>query len=335
MAKSANQKLRLLYLRQLLLQKTDEEHPMSTQEIIDELSSCGISVERKTVYDDLASLEAFGMDITKIKGASTGYFVGERSFELPELKLLVDLVGASRFITYKKSRELIGKLEKLASINQARLLQRQVHVSDRVKTMNESIYYNVDMIYNGIEQNKKISFQYFEYTINCDASRYTATKEIKLKKNGEPYVISPFILSWSESNYYLVGYDEKSGIMKHYRVDKMKNITVTGEDRTGGSEFSKLDMSLYSNKLFGMFGGKEEHIKLAFKNELAGVVIDRFGNDITMKYFDDESFFIDIGLVVSPQFFGWLAGLAGKAKIVSPEYVAQSYKAQLRLACEA
>lgn len=323
MPKSSNQKLKLLCLKQVLLEKTDEEHPLTIAQIISELEQrYGVSAERKSLYEDFEALKLLNVDVIKTADKSTGYYIGTRDFELPELKLLVDLVGASKFITYKKSRELMSKLELLASVHQAKLLQRQIHVSDRVKTMNESIYYNVDMIHNGIDQNKKINFLYFEYTVS---------KESKFKKNGAPYIISPFALSWSDDNYYLVGFDSEAKMIKHYRVDKMKSISVTKEAREGAEEFAKHDMSIYSRKFFGMFGGREENVKLLFKNELAGVVIDRFGKDIALKPYNESDFYVDTALVVSPQFFGWIASFGGKAKILSPSKVNDEYKRYITL----
>ena len=231
MPRSSNQKLKLLYLLKILSEETDEQHYMNARELIARLGQYGIRAERKSVYDDLERLQEFGYDIIHTKtGEGSGYYLGGREFELAELKLLVDVVQASRFITLKKSRQLIHKLERLAGRNEAACLQRQVYVAGRVKTENESIYYNVDSIHNAITENKKIMFQYFQWNLK---------KEMELRHNGEMYHISPWGLSWNDENYYLVGYDSEDQMIKHYRVDKMLKIRMSDEPREGKKYFEK------------------------------------------------------------------------------------------------
>ena len=219
MAKSEKQKLKLLYIMQCLTEKTDAEHSVTTQEIIDYLALQGINAERKSIYTDIDLLIDYGMDIVKNSGRSGGYTLVSRQFELAELKLLVDAVQSSKFITTKKSRDLIGKLETLCSKYEAGQLHRQVVVTNRNKTVNENIYYNVDIIYNAIAENVKIQFQYFEWDVN---------KEMHLRRNGKVYEVSPWLLTWDDENYYLVGYDSEADTLKHYRVDKMTDIALTG-----------------------------------------------------------------------------------------------------------
>lgn len=238
MPKSANQKLRLLFEREILLRETDEENPITTKQLISRLEDCGVQAERKTIYSDIESLSLYGMDIIKVSGKNGGYYVGERDFELPELKLLVDAVQTSKFITKKKSAELIGKIERLTSKYQAQVLHRQVYVSARIKNMNESIYYNVDKIYQGIDENKQIEFFYMEY--NLDKKRVP-------RRNGKRYKISPYALTWNDDNYYLIGYDGQSDTIKHYRVDKMENIVVLKENREGETN---IDIGEYSKRYF-------------------------------------------------------------------------------------
>ncbi len=218
MPRSANQKLKLLYLMQFLLEKSDENHPLTVQQMIDELACNDIKAERKTLYDDVEALRRFGLDVVAIRGKTTGYYIGSRDFEIPELKLLVDSVQSSKFITEKKTFDLIKKLESLASVYDARLLQRQVYVRNRVKSMNESVYYNVDEISNAITQNRAVRFRYFDYTV---------TKERRFRKDGAWYEISPFSLMWDDENYYMLGYDAAAEKLKHYRVDKMTEISVS------------------------------------------------------------------------------------------------------------
>lgn len=319
MAKSANQKLKLLYLLRFLMQNSDEAHPLSMAQIIEELANNGISAERKSIYDDIEALRLFGVDIVQLKGKNGGYYIGERDFELPELKLLVDSVQSSKFITQDKTYKLIKKIESLASIYDGQLLQRQVFVTNRVKSMNESIYYAVDVISDAITKNRKIRYQYFEYTVE---------KERRLRHGGKFYEISPFSLIWDDENYYMLGWDSEAGKMKHYRVDKMQKVSLSDDEREGVEEFEKFDMSAYSKTVFGMFGGTEQKVKLRFSNRLVGVVLDRFGRETTIIPDGDEHFTVTLSVVVSPQFFGWIFGFGSDVEILSPEEVRKEMKKQ-------
>lgn len=313
MPRSANQKLKLLYLMRYLLDNTDEEHPVSTNQIIHYLDQFGISAERKSIYDDIETLRTFGLDIERVEsGRNSGYYIASRKFELPELKLLVDSIQSSKFITHKKTAQLIKKIETLASIHEAQLLQRQVYVANRVKTMNESIYYNVDEIHTGISQNRKIQFKYFEYTV---------TKERRLRKDGAFYVMSPYALTWDDENYYLVAYDSEAGIIKHFRVDKMSDIFVMDEPRDGREAYEQLDMAVYSRKVFGMFSGEEQSVQLRFANYLVGAVLDRLGRDVMIIPDGEEHFTVRTNVVVSPQFFAWICGFGDGVQILSPDDV--------------
>lgn len=316
MPKSFRQKLKIIYLMEAFQRKSDEEHPLTVNDLITYLKEYGISAERKTIYDDIEMLRIYGMDIVNRREKPSGFFLASREFQMPELKLLVDAVQSSKFITQKKSRQLIHKLESLTSEYEARKLQRQVYVGSRVKTMNESIYYNIDQIHDAISGNFQISFQYYEWTVS---------KEMRLKKDGERYRISPWELIWKDENYYLVGLDENSGIVKHYRVDKMLEILVEKEQRNGKGFFRDFDAAKFASRTFGMFGGREESVRLVFENRLVGVVIDRFGHDVMIHKQDEEHFAIQIRVNVSSQFFGWLAGLGSGAVITSPENVRKEY----------
>ena len=223
MPRSSFQKLKIIYIMEYLLKNSDEDHAVTTSQIIAYLKSHDITAERKTIYSDIDALRDFGLDIIQVsEGNNHGYYVASRDFELPELKLLVDSVQSSKFITHKKTLSLIKKIEKLASIHSAQLLNRQVFVKNRIKTMNESIYYNVDEIHNGISSNRKIRFLYFEYNV---------AKERVYRHGGAYYVVSPFAMTWDDENYYMVAFDSAAGIIKHYRVDKMEKITVLDEER--------------------------------------------------------------------------------------------------------
>ncbi len=320
MAKSSNQKLKLLHILKLFYQNSDEDHPLTMAQIIDSLKVSGIEAERKSIYDDFEALRLFGIDIESIRTNTTAYYIANRSFELPELKLLVDSVQASKFITKKKSFALIKKIENLTSIYEAQSLRRQVYVTNRIKTMNESIYYNVDIIHDAISHNHQISFQYFEYAI---------TKERQLKKNGDRYIVSPFALNWDDEKYYLIGFDAAAGEIRHYRVDKMLSIEETQNGREGQDQFSQLDMAVYAQKTFSMFTGNEQNVTIEFANSMVGPVIDRFGKDIMIIKSDQDHFTITVNVAVSPQFFAWLFGLADKVRVIAPPEVAEQMKMQL------
>lgn len=321
MPKSEKQKLKLLYIMQLLTEKTDENHMVTTQDIIKYLAANEITAERKSIYTDMDLLIEYGMDIIKVKERTNAYYLASRQFELAELKLLVDAVQSSKFITTKKSRELIGKLETLCSKNDARQLHRQVVITNRNKTVNENIYYNVDMIYNAIAENVKVCFQYFEWSVN---------KQMQLRRGGKLYEVSPWLLTWDDENYYLIAFDNESGIVKHYRVDKMLKIKLSVEKREGKEAFKNFDIASYSQKTFGMFAGEEEIVTLCCKKELTGVIIDRFGKDVSMQKKDEEYILVRVKVAVSRQFFGWLTGLGQAVRIESPERIVQEYQKHLQ-----
>ncbi len=317
MPKSSNQKAKLLYLMKILLDNTDEEHGLTLSEISALLLNYGITAERKALYSDIEELRLFGIDIEMQKGKNSTYRVVSRDFEIPELKLLVDAVQSSKFITHKKSAELIKKIEGLASRHAAIELQRQVFVANRIKTMNESIYYSVDILNEAINKNRQISFQYFDWDEN---------KKKVLRHSGERYVISPWALSWDDENYYLIGFDSKTNDKKHFRVDKMLSIKIEEMARDGQSAFDKFDVALYSKKTFSMFSGREENVTLLCKNSLAHIMIDRFGNDISFFKVDSEHFKFTVKVSISPLFLSWLVNFKDNVKILSPDSVISDFK---------
>lgn len=317
MPKSANQKLKLLYIARLLMRKSDENHLISTAQIIEELDSEGISAERKSIYDDIEALRFFGLDIIQVKGRNGGYYLGERDFELPELKLLVDSVQSSKFITQNKTYDLIRKIESLASVYDGQLLQRQVYIQNRVKSMNESVYYAVDAISDAITQNRQITYKYFEFNIK---------KERVYRHDGQLYKVSPFALVWDNENYYMIAWDSAAEKMKHYRVDKMYGVTMADEKREGTAAFEKTDMSAYTKSVFGMFGGNAEKVKLRFANGLAGAVIDRFGRDAMIIKDGEDHFTVTVDAVISDQFLAWVFAFGTRAEILSPENAREEMK---------
>ncbi len=319
--KLSHQKLKLLYLMKILLEQTDEEHTLTVPQMIEELAKRGIPAERKSIYDDLEYLKLFGVDLCSRKTKTHDYFVGSREFELPELKLLVDSVQSSKFITHKKSMELISKIEKLTSKANAKSLHRQVFVSNRVKTFNERIYYNVDKIHSAIAENRQITFKYFDLNVN---------KEKVYRKEGNNYHETPVALTWDDENYYLITYKEKYDDFTHYRVDKMEEINITDDARVLPDE--KFDLSLYVKSVFAMFGGEETEVSIQFENELAGVVFDRFGLDIPIIKTGSEHFICKVKVAVSPHFLAWIMSFGKRAKVISPDYVKEEmYKMIMEL----
>ena len=322
MSRGANQKFKIYRLAQIMLERTDEEHYLTMPEIIAALKEYDIPADRKSLYADLKDLETLGIEV---EGAQIGqryrYHVLNHPFELAELKLLVDAIQSSKFITERKSNALIKKLEKLVSKYDAMKLQRQVYVSGRIKTMNESIYYTVDAIHNAISQNKKIRFQYFQWNVK---------KEMELRHGGAYYHISPWGLSWDDENYYLIGYDSDAEQIRHYRVDKMLRIQMSKEEREGREHFKKLDMADYARKSFGMFRGEEQQVKLLVNNRMAGVIIDRFGKEVMMIPADADRFRVSVDVHVSPQFLSWIISLGDDVKIIGPEDVVERMKDEIR-----
>ncbi len=320
--KRSNQKLKILYLMKILMEKTDEKNGITMQDILQNLLNYGIEAERKSIYNDIALLNDYGMDIiSEQKNNTKYYYLLNRSFELAELKLLVDSVQSSRFITKKKSDELIGKIASLASENEALQLKRQVYVTNRVKSDNETILYNVDSIHKAIADNVKITFRYFNWTVE---------KTRELRHGGALYSVSPWMLSWDNENYYLVAWDDKDEVIKHFRVDKMLDINVTETKRDGKDVFEKLDKASYTEKIFGMFAAKEETVRLLCENRFAGIMIDRFGKDIIMIRTDDNHFTVNINVAVSSQFLAWVISLGAGIKITGPEDVLDKVRLEIK-----
>ena len=322
MPKSSNQKLKLLYLQKILLEKTDDDHAITMSDIINELKGYGIRAERKSIYDDIECLKAYGMDIVSFQENKSFYYrVVSRPFELAELKLLVDTVQSSKFITKRKSNELIRKIEGIASLYEASKLQRQVYVTKRVKTMNESIYNNVDRINEAIADDRRISFQYF---------KWDADKKQVPRNGGNSYNVSPWALSYNDENYYLIAFDSDAKKIKHFRVDKMKRIVTSDEKRdNGGSEYRQFDMAVYAGRVFGMYGGNDETVTIECVNDLAGVMIDRFGQDVMMVRSDDEHFRVNVRVAVSLQFLGWIIALGEGARIMGPQSVIEAMNKEI------
>jgi predicted DNA-binding transcriptional regulator YafY len=313
--------LKTFYLLEILLQMTDEEHPLKSVDMIRILEDTyQIRLNRTTVYAQIHKLMDAGVDIVRRDEEPSGYYVASRRFELAELKLLVDAVQSSKFITVKKSQQLIRKLETLCSRDQARQLSGQVTVLNRSKTPNETIYYNVDMIHSAIFGNHQITYQYAEWTME---------KTVNLRHGGIFYNVSPLHLLWDDENYYLIGYDERSGSVRHYRVDKMRNMAIQEDARSQEALAQAVDVAAFSRKTFGMYSGEDVQVHLQGRKHLAGVVLDRFGTDIWMRPLNKDEFSAQVTVTVSRQFFGWLTAIGKELKLVGPEQVKEQYRQYL------
>lgn len=323
MAKKSNQKAKLLVLYQLLQKKGDEEHPISTPELIQALDREGIPAERKSIYTDMETLRDFGLDVQLRKGKNGGWFVGERDFELPELKLLVDAVQSSRFISRKKSEALIRKLSALTSEHQAKQLRRQVYVDRRVKTDNESVYYAIDRLHAAIAAARAVSFQYFDYN---------AHREKVLRREGKRYIVSPYGLIWSDENYYLVGWEHGGTALRHYRVDRMASLTMTGLPREGDETCRDFDLAEYGKRHFHMFSGREGKVRLRCESSFVNVMLDRFGPEAMLIPDGEDHFVLTVDAVVSPQFYGWLFGLGKAVRLTAPDWAVEEYREMLETA---
>ena len=326
MAAGDNQKLKMLYLVKIFSEETDDSHALSLQEIVDRLEAYGVNAERKTLYKDFGELEKFGLEIlSEQSGRNVLYHLATRRFELPELKLLVDAVQGSRFITEKKSRQLIKKLESLASIYEAQRLQRQVLITGRIKAMNESIFYNVDMLHEAINADRQIRFQYFQWNVR---------REQELRHGGEWYRISPWCLLWDDENYYLVAYDANDRKIKHYRVDKILRLSITDKPREGKQQFKEFDAAKYTRSLFGMFGGKLTRVTLEGRSDMVGPLIDRFGKDITIQPIDDDTFTASVEVSASRHFIAWIIALGDGVRITGPKSLVEEMRAEAKRLAE-
>ena len=315
MAKSENQKIKILYILDYLQKNSHQDHPVRASELMEMLERHNILCDRKTIYSDISVLQDFGIDILRVTGRNGGYYIASRNFQLPELKLLIDAVQSSRFLTEKKSRELIEKLCAQCNEQDARLVRRDVYVSGRVKSMNETIYYNVDAIQEAIAQNRQIGFRYFDWGI--DGKRVYRQKS---------YTASPYGLCQDNENCYLLALSPRHGITS-YRVDRMSDITPTGEKRVPCPELTGKNLTDYANRMFGMFSGDTVAVKLRFHRDLSNVVIDRFGKDTMLIPDGDDHFVFTVQVAVSPLFLSWVIGFGSKAQIVYPQSVIDECKA--------
>lgn len=313
MPRGSNQKFKFTYLMKIMAEKTDDEHSLTMPQILEELEKYEVSAERKSIYEDFKDMSKLGIDVIKEqKGRETFYHIAGREFELAEVKLLIDAVQSAKFITQKKSKSLISKVKNFVSEHQAKQLQRQIVINDRVKTMNESVYYNVDDIHTAINQNRKIKFKYYKWDID---------KKLVERHGGSYFFVSPWALLWDDENYYMIAFDDWDNKIKHYRVDKMMYIEVGNDERAGKEEFKNFDMAKYSKATFGMYHGEKTKVCIKFANHMCGVFIDRFGKDTLFRKIDENHSELIADINVSPQFFGWIFSLGNDVEIVSPKEV--------------
>ena len=317
MARGENQKLKLLYLKQFFEERTDEDHPATMPEILAYLKAHGVDAERKSIYSDLDALCDFGMDVRKDERGKSYQWL-DREFELPEVKLIIDSVASSKFLSEKKSEALIKKLGTLCSEYQRKELRRQVRVLGRARTMNNSVLINADCIHAAISANTTLKFKYFHYNLKLERE-YT--------KKGEPYEVSPWTLLYDNENYYLYAFVDND--FRIFRVDRMAAVEQGIKDREGREQFEKMDMGAYTKSTFGMYSGKEEWVEMVFQNRMIDTVIDKFGKDIRLTKTDDQHFKVTVPVAVSPQFFAWVFGLGNYVTITGPESVVKQMKDML------
>lgn len=319
MAMDKFRKVKILKLLELLRQNTDEEHPMTTNAIIDNLASMGIPCDRRTVSQDVATLNDLGYEVmSTMVSHEKGYYIEDRSFSVPELKILIDAVHASSFITEKKSQELITKLAALAGSHRGEVLTRSMVAFNTRKHSNEHIFYNVDHLEDAILRQKKILFRYFDLDENGQRI---------YRRDGHRYVVEPVALVFNEDNYYLTCYSSRHNSTSNYRVDRMDNVEVL--DESCGEEAIQLrnQVAEYTEQAFKMYGGEQTDVVLEFKRNLIGAVYDRFGEDTRMIAAGDR-YIATVRVRLSPVFWGWVFQFAGEMTILSPAHVVESYKSQ-------
>lgn len=313
-------KSRILEIFKFLWENTDENHPATVKDINDSLEKHSLSADRKTIYKDIDTLIDYGVDIVVNRLRSNEYYIGDRIFELSELKMLVDQVQSAKFISRKKSKELIEKISKFAGKEQKAILGRELYVSDRVKMTNEQIYYIIDGIQRAMEENKKISFQYSEYLPN---------KKKVAKHNGQVYTLSPYGLMWNEDNYYVVGYSERHGKIVNFRVDRiMQPVVITKDDIIERPR--DFDMSEYCTKVFSMYMGEEAEVELLVENSLMDSIIDKFGEDVRTELVDKDHFKVIQKVSLSRTFYAWVFTFQGDIKIIKPERAAKEFNKMLK-----
>ncbi len=320
--KSESKKLIPLYLQQLFLEKTDETHYVRMPDILSFLETKGIYADRRTIYAAISLLNSVNFEITGVKEkGGYKYHHTNRNFNSNELKFLIDSVAASKFLTEKKSKELINKVKSLGSVYESQSLNRCVLLNKRIKSMNDRAFKTLDIIYAAIANNKQITFEYLHWN----------PQRKLVQKAGKKYIVSPYSVSLSDDNYYLIAFNSEYNDLRHYRIDKMQSVRITENTREGKNFFQSFDIVDYSRRTFGMFGGKEETVTLEVINSLAGVFIDRFGESANIRpnFNNPDTFIVRITVNISPQFFAWVFALGTGAKIIAPESAINDFKGMI------
>ena len=321
MAQDNCQKIKLLKLYELLRQETDEQHPMTTMTIIDRLGKMGISCERRTLAKDMAILNEQGYEVMfRWIGKEKGYYIEDRSFSVPELKILIDAVQAASFITDKKTSELIEKIADLGGGHRADILKSNMVCFNTRKHSNESIYYNVGYLEDAIQQQKKVIFCYFDLNEHG---------EKVYRREGHHYVVEPVVLVFNEDNYYLMVYSARHDGTANYRVDRMDKVEIIDEPVCEKALELRESVDCFTEQAFKMYGGQPVDITLQFDHKLIGVVYDKFGEDTKMIRLNSDTCVATVKVQVSPTFWGWIFQFGKLMKILSPEPVSEEYKKQI------
>lgn len=321
MPKSEHQKLKALVLLDVLRTYTDEEHPMSTNEIIAKLAELGIETGRKALYDDIAALNSFGYEVMTVKSRSNLYYVADRRFDPAELRILMDAVISADFITEKKTAVLTKKIAETAGVHRAKIMTKNVVYSDTSKHTNEKVYYSVDAADRAIASGKKLEFRYFD--LDCHGQR-------QYRKNGEKYIVNPVALIFNENKYYLTCYNDKYMNISNYRIDRMDDVAVTETPITPPEEgLEDFNVNRHRKQAFSMYCGKTEKVTFAVSGDALDVVFDRFGEKTRFSYYGDKYKF-GANVQISPTFYAWCASLGTKLKILSPASVAEGYADYLK-----
>ena len=304
---------RILILARILYDRTDESHGLSAEELLSLLADQGFSLERKTLYKDIDCLNELGHDIVKEQvGKNVRYHIGNRQFETAELRLLIDAVHASHFLTPNKSKLLIRKLEAVSSRYEAKGLEKNVYIAGQRKAENKKIYYLVNDLHLAIRDDRQIEFQY---------GQWNPDKKLELKHHGAIYQVSPWTMLFDHENYYLIGYDNKVGAIRHYRVEKIVNLHIMDSNRVGREAFEAYDMAAFMNGTFGMFDGAPISVALRVTEAKVGIMIDRFGKQITLKNNHDGTYDFEVYVRMSDHFLGWIIALGDGVDIRGPQSV--------------
>lgn len=325
MSKENANKVKLIKLLEILRQETDEAHPLSTKELISKLADIGIACDRRTLSKDIAVLNENGFEVmSDMVGHDKVYYVADRSFSVPELKILIDAVQAAAFITEKKTDELINKIADMAGSHRAELLKKNMICFNTRKHRNESIYYNVEALEEAIQMRKKISFFYFDLDEN---------HEKKYRKDKGRYIVEPSALIYNEDNYYLMCYSPEPDAIRNYRVDRMTEVKIEENPVSDESIIRETEVSDYTEQAFKMYTGPECNAVLQFDNSLIGTIFDKFGEDVKMIRADKDSCVATVTVRVSPTFWGWLLQFPGRMKILSPDTLKLEYQEWLGKLC--